>query len=95
MKQDNETRLTPAQTIALRRLGAAPDGFEVKGVHYYQPDRDEVGDPRLVRMLVVQVETGYPDDEEDFRRALRERRTYLVSPRGRIEPWTLANGKVA
>lgn len=58
---------------------------ELKDFRVSQPDVTAPG--KLGRMIIVEAEIGYPDDEHDHRRALRCRRVFLISPRGRHEEW--------
>lgn len=87
-------RLTRAQEDRVRWLEEhGADGLphaEVKSVEAQVAEG--APDPDVATMAVVQVELGFPQDDQDYRRGLRVRQTFLVSPRGRMERWDARRG---
>ena len=90
IRKNRNVEMTQSQAARVEALLAdltKDPAMEVKDVALYQPLPEE-GQPRAVaRMVLVQAEVGYPDDGKDWRKLLRARRTFLVSPRGRVEEW--------
>jgi hypothetical protein len=91
---ENTKSLTRAQEDRIRWLHEhGADDFpqaEVKSVRVTKAT--DAPDSAVAALAVVQVELGYPQDDKDYRKALRTRRTYLISPRGRMEHWDARRG---
>jgi hypothetical protein len=92
MKSGNDVDLTPSQARSLETLRheIARDlpRAEIKSWTLTQPDDHEA--PDLAKIVIVEAEVGFRgDDASDYRKALRERLVYTVSPRGRVEQWSV------